>query len=185
MFFTLKSSILVISGYLRTVQVAPGHPVMPCESLGKSLQTCLSQDKSGFPDELDAVALGMLGKAQATLVKQCKYIAAVPPNVGLPGDDCHSHDRCRKVWVDVWCKRVSCELLHPTSPLPISKVVGRVIDIDHGNGMSISCKNNVILTMTMSRTFQIEAQIIQAMIDKVITMYGLAEVSTFRASAFS
>jgi hypothetical protein len=50
MFFTLKSSILVISGYLRTVQVAPGHPVMPCESLGKSLQTCLSQDKSGFPD---------------------------------------------------------------------------------------------------------------------------------------
>jgi hypothetical protein len=51
MFFTLKSSILVISGYLRTVQVAPGHPVMPCESLGKSLQTCLSQDKSGFPDE--------------------------------------------------------------------------------------------------------------------------------------
>jgi hypothetical protein len=51
MFFTLKSSILVISGYLRTVQVAPGHPVMPCESLGKSLQTCLSQDKSGFPDD--------------------------------------------------------------------------------------------------------------------------------------
>jgi hypothetical protein len=50
MFFTLKSSILVISGYLRTVQVAPGHPVMPCESLGKSLQTCLSQDKSGFPN---------------------------------------------------------------------------------------------------------------------------------------
>jgi hypothetical protein len=50
MFFTLKSSILVISGYLRTVQVAPGHPVMPCESLGKSLQTCLSQDKSDFPD---------------------------------------------------------------------------------------------------------------------------------------
>jgi hypothetical protein len=50
MFFTLKSSILVISGYLRTVQVAPGHPVMPCESLGKTLQTCLSQDKSGFPD---------------------------------------------------------------------------------------------------------------------------------------
>jgi hypothetical protein len=53
MFFTLKSSILVISGYLRTVQVAPGHPVMPCESLGKSLQTCLSQDKSGFPDVVD------------------------------------------------------------------------------------------------------------------------------------
>jgi hypothetical protein len=50
MFFTLKSGILVISGYLRTVQVAPGHPVMPCESPGKSLQTCLSQDKSGFPD---------------------------------------------------------------------------------------------------------------------------------------
>jgi hypothetical protein len=25
---------------------------MPCESLGKSLQTCLSQDKSGFPDAL-------------------------------------------------------------------------------------------------------------------------------------
>jgi hypothetical protein len=57
MFFTLKSSILVISGYLRTVQVAPGHPVMPCESLGKSLQTCLSQDKSGFPDAADFAAL--------------------------------------------------------------------------------------------------------------------------------
>jgi hypothetical protein len=62
MFFTLKSSILVISGYLRTVQVAPGHPVMPCESLGKSLQTCLSQDKSGFPDGsvLRFTALGYL-----------------------------------------------------------------------------------------------------------------------------
>jgi hypothetical protein len=57
MFFTLKSSILVISGYLRTVQVAPGHPVMPCESLGKSLQTCLSQDKSGFPDACRRQAL--------------------------------------------------------------------------------------------------------------------------------
>jgi hypothetical protein len=56
MFFTLKSSILVISGYLRTVQVAPGHLVMPCESLGKSLQTCLSQDKSGFPDAAPASA---------------------------------------------------------------------------------------------------------------------------------
>lgn len=39
--------------------------------------------------------------------------------------------------------------------------------------------------MTMSGTFQIEAQIIQAMIDKVIVMYGLAEVSTFQASVFS
>jgi hypothetical protein len=55
MFFTLKSSILVISGYLRTVQVAPGHPVMPCGSLGKSLQTCLSQDKSGFPDDIGCI----------------------------------------------------------------------------------------------------------------------------------
>lgn len=134
------------------------------------------------------VVLGMLGKVQAMLVSQCKYIAAVPPDVGPPGDDCRSHDLCRKVWVDIWCKRISCELLHPTSPLSISKVVERVIELNHSrpvNGMSISCKNNVILTMTMSGTFQIEAQIIQAMIDKVITMYGLAEVSTFQASAFS
>jgi hypothetical protein len=62
MFFTLKSSILVISGYLRTVQVAPGHPVMPCESLGKSLQTCLSQDKSGFPDVALAGRLYLVDK---------------------------------------------------------------------------------------------------------------------------
>jgi hypothetical protein len=39
--------------------------VMPCESLGKSLQTCLSQDKSGFPDVspvircLDVVGTGV------------------------------------------------------------------------------------------------------------------------------
>jgi ankyrin repeat protein len=76
MFFTLKSSILVISGYLRTVQVAPGHPVMPCESLGKSLQTCLSQDKSGFPDAEVNAQGGYYGNAfLAALYKGNEAIA--------------------------------------------------------------------------------------------------------------
>lgn len=120
--------------------------------IGPALMALFLMSFQDFSDEqlhqLDVVVLGMLGKVQATLVSQCKYIAAVPPDVGLPGDDCRLHDLCWKVWVDVWCKRISRKLLHPTSPLSISKVVERVIKLNHSrpvNGMSISCKNNVIL----------------------------------------
>jgi hypothetical protein len=78
MFFTLKSSILVISGYLRTVQVAPGHPVMPCESLGKSLQTCLSQDKSGFPDvgACDSWQLGSIERESGEYIEKA-FLGAI------------------------------------------------------------------------------------------------------------
>ena len=72
--------------------------------IGPALMALFLMSFQDFSDEqlhqLDVVVLGMLGKVQATLVSQCKYI------------------------------------------------VERVIKLNHSrpvNGMSISCKNNVIL----------------------------------------
>jgi len=126
----------------------------------------------------------LLGRSVPTLVRafdalqyQYRRYAAVPPRMPEPDllSSCLSskHDTCKRVWTDGWCKKIARDILHPVTPLSLSKVVDLVIETPFP-GMTDCCKNNLVTSLSELNAFQFDVHLREQVVEEICRLHGIS-----------
>jgi hypothetical protein len=144
------------------------------------LQTPLRDISKEAVEQVGLIAFETIARAKDALESERKLMAAIPPPLPQAAS-CHGHNRCQKIWVDMWFKTIGRELLHPSKPLPFDKIISRTLELIY-NGLSMDCKGDAIIQMITSSSFQIEEAITQSATARIISRYGLNNVHSLSIS---
>jgi hypothetical protein len=90
--------------------------------------------------QMGLTEFSILCKAKEKIEKERKLTAAVPPSMNFAESwSCRTHENCKKIWREVWWRKVARQILHPNSPLAFDTACEAINKIEFP-GMTESCR---------------------------------------------
>ncbi|KAG6913414.1 hypothetical protein DXG01_007016 [Tephrocybe rancida] len=129
-------------------------------------------------EEIGLKVLSILAKSREAMEKERRIIALTPPHSSdMPaGYGCYNHSSCKKIWVDIWFKRISMDILHPHTPLPFAQVLQRATTLVGDSHIHQCCQDQLLTQLATGYTadqLRIEESVKASAIGAVCEFYGL------------
>ncbi|KAF8054958.1 hypothetical protein FPV67DRAFT_1681221 [Lyophyllum atratum] len=123
--------------------------------------------------DIGLVASAAIAKAREMLEEDRKILVVVPPP--MPATSplmCASHNNCIRSWNEIWVRKISREIVHPFTPLPLERIVDRVEEVDYPH-MRQACKESAIQGMRTSKMLEGKGEVVDKAVETVLKHYGL------------
>ncbi|KAG6835623.1 hypothetical protein H0H93_016423 [Arthromyces matolae] len=121
-------------------------------------------------------AMVTVAKAREMFEGEMKQLTYSPPPVpySTSQEYCPSHDTCISTWQDIWIRKISRELIHPTNPLRLEHLISCIRTTQHP-GMTLTCKEAAVDSLAGRPIFQCKVQIMAQAVQAICSYHGVVQ----------